>query len=84
MPGSGRVYDQKLSSLGLGGLVYTSSGADKTESNSKTQADLHVRPQIPTNIHTKELWKPNVSVDLSHAATLDPQRLITTTKVSYH
>ena len=32
MPGSGRVYDQKLSSLGLGGLVYTSSGADKTES----------------------------------------------------
>ena len=30
-PGSGRVYDQRLSLLGLGGLVYTSSGADKTE-----------------------------------------------------
>ena len=35
------------------------------------------------NIYSKELWKPLVSVDLSHAATLDPQRLITT-KVSYH
>ena len=30
-PGSGRVYDQRLSPLGLGGLVYTSAGADKTE-----------------------------------------------------
>ena len=30
-PGSGRVYDQRLSPLGLGGLVYTSSGADKTD-----------------------------------------------------
>ena len=30
-PGSGRVYyDQRLSPLGLGGLSYTSSGADKT------------------------------------------------------
>ena len=30
-PGSGRVYDRTLFPLGLGGLVYTSSGADKTE-----------------------------------------------------
>ena len=31
MHGSGRVYDQRLPSLGLGGLVYTSSRADETE-----------------------------------------------------
>ena len=55
-PGSGRVYDQRLSPLRLGGLVYTSSGADKTERviNIQTQVELNVRSQIATDIHSKE------------------------------
>ena len=72
--------------LGLGGLVYTSSGADKTERVIivLTQADLDVRRPIPSNIKSNELWIPLVSVDLSHAASLDPQRSNTTNKVSYN
>ena len=55
----------------------------------KTTPSVHLSAKsmatrIPINIHNNESWKPLVSVDLSHAATLDAQRSITTKKVSYH
>ena len=61
-PGSGRVYDQGLSSLGLGGLVNTCSGAEKTKTNYylKHKRTLMSVPRYPPLSRTTSCGTPRI------------------------